>query len=87
MKKAFIALTFVGVLAGCQPVKTELEYYQSNKATVEKEYPNYHITSFRQYSYIFQVSSPEHVIEVTLDRNAKIIKKDTLRVFNTLVKR
>ena len=58
MKKAFIALAFVGVLASCKPVKTELEYYQSNKSTVEKEYPNYHITSFRQYSYIFHVSSP-----------------------------
>jgi len=87
MKKVLIALTFVGVLASCQPVKTELEYYESNKATVEKEYANYHITSFRQYSYIFQVSNPEHVIKVTLDSDAKIIKRDTLRVFTSLVKR
>lgn len=86
MKKAFFALAFVGVLVSCQPVKTELQYYQSNKTTVEKEYPNYHITSFRQFSYIFQVSNPEHVIKVTLDNNAKIIKRDTLRVFTTVVK-
>lgn len=87
MKKALFALTFVGVLASCQPVKTELEYYESNKDTVLKEYPNYHITSFRQYSYIFQVSNTEHVIKLTLDRDAKIVKRDTLRVFTTLVKR
>jgi len=87
MKKALFALAFVGVLTSCQPVKTELEYYQSNKATVEKEYPNYHITSFRQYSYIFQVSNPEHVIKLTLDSDAKIFKRDTLRVFTTVVKK
>lgn len=87
MKKVLFALTFVGVLASCQPVKTELEHYESNKATVEKEYPNYHITSFRQYSYVFQVSNPEHVIKVTLDGDAKIIKRDTLKVFTSLAKR
>jgi len=86
MKKAFLALAFVGVLVSCQSVKKELQYYQSNKTSVEKEYPNYHITSFRQFSYIFQVSNPEHVIKVTLDNNAKIIKRDTLRVFTTVVK-
>lgn len=85
MKKAILAFTFVGVLLiSCQPVKTELEHYESNKEVVEKEFPNYHITSFRQFSYVFQVSNPEHVIKVTLD-NQKIIKKDTLRVFNSLV--
>ncbi len=87
MKKVLFALTFVGVLTSCQPVKTELEHYESNKATVEKEYPNYHITSFRQYSYVFQVSNPERVIKVTLNSNAKIIKRDTLKVFNTIAKK
>lgn len=81
------ALTFVGVLTSCQPVKTELEHYETNKATVEKEYPSYHITSFRQYSYIFQVSNPERVIQITLDKSSKIIKRDTLKVFTTLATR
>ncbi|WP_299014357.1 hypothetical protein [uncultured Polaribacter sp.] len=53
---------------------------------VEKEFPNYHIASFRQLSYVFQVSNPEHVIKVTLD-NAKIVKRDTLKVFSTNTKR
>jgi hypothetical protein len=87
MKKVLFTLTFLGVLVSCQPVKTELEHYESNKTTVEKEYPNYHITSFRQYSYVFQVSNPERVIKVTLDNEAKIIKRDTLRVFTSIVKR
>lgn len=87
MKKVLFALAFAGVLlTSCQPVKTELEHYESNKAVVEKEFPNYHITSFRQFSYVFQVSNPEHVIKVTLD-NAKIVKKDTLKVFSTISKR
>ena len=87
MKKAIFALSFVGVLlTSCQPVKTELEHYESNKEVVEKEFPNYHITSFRQYSYVFQVSNPKHVIKVTLD-NQKIIKMDTLRVFTSVVKK
>ncbi|MFK8059450.1 MAG: hypothetical protein AB8B78_05095 [Polaribacter sp.] len=87
MRKVLLSLTFVGVLASCQPVKTELEHYKSNKTTVEKEYPNYHITSFRQFSYVFQVSNPERVIKVTLDSDAKIIKRDTLKVFTSVVKR
>ena len=87
MKKMLFALTFVGVLIGCQPVKTELEHYETNKATVVKAYPNYHITSFRQYSYIFQVSNPERVIQITLDSSSKIIKRDTLKVFTTLATR
>ena len=87
MKKALLALAFVGVLlTSCQPVKTELEHYESNKKVVEKEFPNYHITSFRQFSYMFQVSNPRHVIKVTLE-NQKIIKKDTLRVFTAVVKK
>ncbi|WP_299672529.1 hypothetical protein [uncultured Polaribacter sp.] len=87
MKKVLCVLTFVGVLlTSCQPVKTELEHYESNKSVVEKEFPNYHITSFRQYSYVFQVSNPEHVIKVTL-HNAKIIKQDTLKVFTIVTKR
>lgn len=87
MKKVFVTLLFLGVtLTSCQPVKTELEHYESNKSVVEKEFPNYHITSFRQFSYVFQVSNPEHVIKVTLD-NAKIVKKDTLKVFSTISKR
>ncbi|QNM85992.1 hypothetical protein H9W90_02440 [Polaribacter pectinis] len=87
MKKALLAFTFVGgLLISCQPLKTELEHYESNKETVEKEFPNYHITSFRQYSYVFQVSNPEHVIKVTLD-NQKIIKRDTLKVFSSIVKK
>ncbi|QTD37360.1 hypothetical protein JL193_14855 [Polaribacter batillariae] len=87
MKKAFISMAFVGFLfTNCQPVKTELEHYESNKAVVEKEFPNYHITSFRQFSYVFQVSNPEYVIKVTLD-NAKIVKKDTLKVFSKVSKR
>lgn len=86
MKKVLFVLAFVGVLIGCQPVKTELEHYESNKITVEKEYPNYHITSFRQFSYVFQVSNPERVIKVTLDNSAKIIKRDTLKVFTSLAK-
>ena len=48
MKKVLFSLAFVGVLTSCQPVKTELKHYESNKVAVEKEYPNYHITSFRQ---------------------------------------
>ena len=87
MKKVLFALTFVGVLTSCQPIKTELEHYESNKSTVEKEYPNYHITSFRQYSYVFQVSNPEHVIKVTLDNKASIISRDTLKVFTSVVKK
>ena len=87
MKKAIFALAFVGVLlTSCQPVKTELEHYESNKEVVEKEFPNYHITSFRQFSYVFQVSNPKHVIKVTLD-NQKIIKMDTLKVFTSVVKK
>lgn len=87
MKKVLFTLAFVGVLlTSCQPVKTELEHHDSNKTVVEKEFPNYHITSFRQYSYVFQVSNPEHVIKVTLD-NAKIIKQDTLKVFSLVSKR
>lgn len=86
MKKVLFSLTFVGVLISCQPVKTELKHYESNKVAVEKEYPNYHITSFRQYSYVFQVSNPERVIQVTLDSSAKIIKRDTLKVFTSLAK-
>ena len=87
MKKAVVAFTFVGIiLTSCQPVKTELEQYESNKEVVEKEFPNYHITSFREFSYIFQVSNPKHVIKVTLD-NQKIIKRDTLRVFTSVVKK
>ncbi|TMM31934.1 hypothetical protein FDT66_00240 [Polaribacter aestuariivivens] len=87
MKKVLLTLTFVGLLlTSCQPVKTELEHYESNKAVVEKEFPNYHITSFRQFSYVFQVSNPEHVIKVTLD-NAIIVKQDTLKVFSTISKR
>ncbi len=87
MKKALLALTFVGVLlTSCQPVKTELEHYESNKEVVEKEFSNYHITSFRQFSYVFQVSNPKHVIKVTLD-NQKIIKRDTLKVFTSVVKK
>lgn len=84
MKKVLFALTFVGVLTSCQPLKTELEHYESNKVTVEKEYPNYHITSFRQYSYVFQVSNPERVIQVTLDNKSNIIKRDTLKVFTSI---
>ncbi|MEP2170615.1 MAG: hypothetical protein ABJH82_03285 [Polaribacter sp.] len=88
MKKVLIALSFIGVLlTSCQPVKTELQHYESNKATVEKEYPNYHITSFRQFSYVFQVSNPERVIKVTLDSSAKIVKRDTLKVFSSLATR
>ena len=87
MKKVLFALTFVGVLTSCQPVKTELEHYESNKATVENEYPNYPVTAFRQFSYVFQVSNPECVIQVTLDNSAKIIKRDTLKVFTSLAKR
>ena len=87
MKKVLLTLTFVGLLlTSCQPVKTELEHYESNKAVVEIEFPNYHITSFRQFSYVFQVSNPEHVIKVTLD-NAIIVKQDTLKVFSTISKR
>ncbi|WP_298766542.1 hypothetical protein [uncultured Polaribacter sp.] len=87
MRKVCIALAFLGLtLVGCQPVKTELAHYESNKAAVEKEFPNYHITSFRQFSYIFQVSNPEHVIAVTL-KDAKIMKKDTLKVFSQVTKR
>ena len=81
MKKFFIVI-LLGVLASCVSSKTEMEYYNSNKAIVAKEFPNYHITSFRQYSYIFQVSNPKHVIKVVLDSKANIIKKDTLKVFN-----
>jgi hypothetical protein len=87
MKKVLFSLAFVGVLTSCQPVKTELKHYESNKVAVEKEYPNYHITSFRQYSYVFQVSNPERVIQVTLDSSAKIVKRDTLKVFTSLAKR
>ncbi|QOD60717.1 hypothetical protein H9I45_15465 [Polaribacter haliotis] len=84
MKKVLLTLTFVGsLLMSCQPVKTELEHYESNKTVVEKEFPNYHVTSFRQFSYVFQVSNPEHVIKVTLD-NAKIVKRDTLKVFSKI---
>lgn len=84
MKKMLVCLAFAGVLfTSCQPVKTELEHYESNKSVVEKEFPNYHITSFRQFSYVFQVSNPEYVIKVTLE-NAKIIKKDTLKVFSVI---
>lgn len=83
MKKAFIIITLGGLfLASCVGSKTELEYYHVNKAKVEKEFPNYHITSFRQYSYIFQVSNPKHVIKVVLDSKANIVKKDTLKVFH-----
>ena len=86
MNKAIIAYLFIGVLlTSCQTVKTELEQYESNKEVVEKEFPNYHITSFRQFSYVFQVSNPEHVIKVTLD-NQITIKRDTLRVFTSVVK-
>jgi len=87
MKKAFLAIVFVGVLlTSCQPVKTELEHYESNREVVAKEFPQYHITSFRQFSYVFQVSNPEHVIKVTLD-NQKITKRDTLRIFDSLAKK
>ncbi|QTE22614.1 hypothetical protein [Polaribacter cellanae] len=85
--KVLLTLTFVGsILMGCQPVKTELEHYESNKTVVEKEFPNYHITSFRQFSYVFQVSNSKYVIKVTLD-NAKIVKRDTLKVFSKISKR
>ena len=81
MKKVLLPLAFVGILlSSCQPVKTELEHYESNRAVVEKQFPNYHITAFRQFSYVFQVSNPEHVIKLTLER-AVIIKQDTLKVF------
>ncbi|TXD46445.1 hypothetical protein [Polaribacter sp. IC073] len=87
MKKVLFTLVLVGsLLTSCQPLKTELEHYQSNRAVVENEFPNYHITSFRQYSYVFQVSNPEHVIKVTLD-NAKIVKRDTLKVFSLVSKK
>ncbi|MDX6746961.1 hypothetical protein SHK09_09170 [Polaribacter sp. PL03] len=87
MKKGLLVLAFIGILlTSCKPVKTELEHYESNRSVVEKEFPNYHITSFRQFSYVFQVSNPEHVIKVTLD-DAKIIKKDTLTVFTKVTKR
>ncbi|GAB7257731.1 hypothetical protein [uncultured Polaribacter sp.] len=87
MKKVFLTTLFASLmLASCQPAKTEIEHYESNKAVVAKEFPNYHITSFRQYSYIFQVSNPEHVIKLTLD-NAVIVKQDTLKVFATVTKR
>lgn len=58
-----------------------MEHYHANKVSVESEFPNYRITSFRQYSYIFQVSNPEYVIKVVLDNKANIVKKDTLKVF------
>ncbi len=87
MKKVLIAFTFVGVLlSSCQTVKTELEQYESNKEVVAKEYPSYHITSFRQYSYVFQVSNPDHVIKLKL-KNQKIISRDTLRVFDSVANR
>ena len=87
MKKALLALTFLGVfLTSCQPVKTELEHYESNKEVVEKQFPNYHITSFRQFSYVFQVSNPQHVIKVTLN-NKRIVKQDTLKVFTSYAKK
>jgi hypothetical protein len=70
MKKTLIIVSLLGFLASCVSSKT-----------VESEFPNYHITSFRQYSYIFQVSNPNHVIKVVLDNQANIIKKDTLKVF------
>jgi hypothetical protein len=86
MKKTIVAFACIGaLLTSCQPVKTELEQYESNREVVEKEFPKYHITSFRQFSYVFQVSNPEHVIKVTLD-NQIIIKRDTLRVFTSVVK-
>jgi hypothetical protein len=81
MKKTLIIVSLLGFLASCVSSKTELEHYHANKASVESEFPNYHITSFRQYSYIFQVSNPNHVIKVVLDNQANIIKKDTLKVF------
>tara|TARA_R110002049_G_scaffold107950_1_gene255839 strand:- start:3348 stop:3608 length:261 start_codon:yes stop_codon:yes gene_type:complete len=86
MKKVLLFLVSLGIFTSCQPAKTELDHYESNKAVVEREFPNYHITSFRQYSYIFQVSNPEHVIKITLD-NAIITKKDTLKVFPTFTRR
>ena len=87
MRKALLALTFAGVLlTSCQPVKTELEHYETNIEVVQKEFPNYHITSFRQFSYVFQVSNPEHVIKVTLN-NKSIVKKDTLKVFTSYAKK
>lgn len=87
MKKVFTSLVFAGVLlTSCNPVKTELAQFQSNKTIVQKEFPNYHITSFRQFNYIFQITNPEHIIKVTLN-NAKIIKKDTLKVFSVVSSR
>lgn len=81
MKKAFFIISLGLLLSSCVSSKTELEYYHANKAKVEKEFPNYHITSFRQYSYIFQVSNPRHVIKVVLDNKTNIVKTDTLKVF------
>jgi hypothetical protein len=81
MKKAFIIIALGILFTSCVSSKTELEHYHSNKSAVAEEFPNYHITSFRQYSYIFQVSNPEHVIKVVLDNKANIVKKDTLKVF------
>jgi hypothetical protein len=73
-------LAFVGTLISCKSVKTEIKDYQSNKEIVQKTFPEFHVTSFRQFSYVFQISNPEYVIKVTL-ANRKIVKKDTLRVF------
>ena len=81
MKKTLIIITLGIILTSCVSSKTELEYYHANKAVVKSEFPNYHVTSFRQYSYIFQVSNSEHVIKVVLDNKANIVKRDTLKVF------
>jgi hypothetical protein len=80
MRKVFFILAFVGVLTGCKSVKTEVEQFETNKEIVQKTFPNYHVTSFRQFNYVFQVSNPEYVIKVTLEKQ-KIVKTDTLRVF------
>lgn len=85
MRRALLALLFLGTLSSCNSTKTEIEEFESNKQIVEKEFPNYHVTTFRQYNYVFQISNPEYIIKVTLE-DQKIVKKDTLRSFNSYAK-
>jgi len=85
MKKVLVALVFLGTLISCNSTKTELEQFQSNQEIVAKEFPNYHITTFRTFNYIFHVSNREHLIELTIGKNGEI-KKDTLKTFSSYAK-
>jgi len=82
MKKVILSLVFLGTLVSCNSTKNELEQFETNKQIVEREFSNFHVKTFRQYNYVFQISNPDYIINVTLENN-RIVKKDTVRTFNS----